>query len=258
MNKRYIQDFEKNGFIVIPQMLPADRIDLMHQIARQQLDDLIEPYELESALGYPGAPSPESPEGKTTIRRLKQAYARDTVWQQWAQDPALLNHVTSILGSQDIALTQAHHNCIMTKTPKLSSRTGWHQDVRYWSFESPALVTAWLSLTDEYLENGCMQVIPGSHRMPLASDQFDSLIFFRDDLEKNKAMIQNAETLTLKRGDLLLFDARLLHCAGNNASDDFKMSLVFTYKRTDNLAIENTRSSASEEINMASYIKSSE
>lgn len=51
-------------------------------------------------------------------------------------------------------LTLAHHNSIMTKLPFESTRTFWHQDRRYWNFENNDLVSVWLSLGDEYLDNG--------------------------------------------------------------------------------------------------------
>lgn len=250
MKEQVVAGFKKNGFVVIPQVVSPERCDVMHRTGLEELSKPKEPYELESTLGYPGAPDPESPEGLTTIRRLKSAYSRHALWREWAHDPTLLGYVATVLGSQQIALTQAHHNCLMTKAPKWSSRTGWHQDIRYWSFERPELVTAWLSLTDENEDNGCLQVIPGSHAASYEADQFDALKFFQDDLAKNQGVIAGAEHLTMRRGDLLLFDARLLHSAGKNVTEAFKMSLIFTYKLSGNKAIAHSRSAAMPEINM--------
>lgn len=254
MTNSFTVDFEKNGFAVIPQVIPAERCDVMQRAAQAAINTPTQPYELEAALGYPGAPVLESLEGQTTIRRLKSAYSRAELWREWAHDPTLLRYVADLLGSHQISLTQAHHNCLMTKAPHWSSQTGWHQDIRYWSFEVPFLVTAWLPLTNEFAENGCLHVIPGSHTMHFKPEQYDQLKFFRDDLPENQRLISTARPVALRRGDLLLFDARLLHCAGKNTSDSVKLSLVFTYKKRANQAITNTRSSAMPEVDMTQYV----
>ena len=63
-------------------------------------------------------------------------------------------------------MSQAHHNCVMTKNPGYSSETHWHQDIRYWSFQQPELVSVWTALGREHKGNGCLRVLPGSHQGP--------------------------------------------------------------------------------------------
>ena len=62
-------------------------------------------------------------------------------------------------------LTLAHHNSIMTKMPSEISNTCWHQDRRYWDFQNDDLLSIWLALGEERLENGLLEFIPGSHRI---------------------------------------------------------------------------------------------
>ena len=81
----------------------------------------------------------------------------------------------------------AHHNCVMTKQPRFSSDTGWHQDVRYWHFERPELVNVWVALGDETPENGCLRVIPGTHAGTFRPEQFDAAKFLRADAPKTPA-----------------------------------------------------------------------
>ena len=56
-------------------------------------------------------------------------------------------------------LSQCHHNCVMTKHPGCSA-TLWHQDIRYWSFDRPELISAWFALDQEEAVNGALRVIP--------------------------------------------------------------------------------------------------
>ena len=142
----------------------------------------------------------------------------------------------------------AHHNCVMTKQPKFSSDTGWHQDIRYWSFQKPELVNAWLALGPERPENGCLKVIPGSHRMTYTPDQFDRDIFLRDDEPKNKPIIETQRHVVLDPGDVLFFHCLTFHAASRNHTTESKQSVVFTFRSADNLPVPGSRSAQSPEL----------
>ncbi len=130
----------------------------------------------------------------------------------------------------------------MTKYPGHSSATHWHQDVRYWSFDAPELVSVWLALGDEREANGALKMIPGSHRLELDRGRFDAELFLRPELPENAALIDTAVDVELEAGDVVFFDARTFHAAGRNGTDAVKLSLVFTYHRVENHPIPGTRS----------------
>ena len=113
-------------------------------------------------------------------------------------------------------MSQCHHNCVMTKHPGFSSSTAWHQDIRYWSFDAPELVSVWLALGSEREENGALWVIPGSHRLRLDRGRFDRHLFLRPELDANRALIDTATLVELEAGDALFFHCRLFHAAGKN------------------------------------------
>jgi phytanoyl-CoA hydroxylase len=130
----------------------------------------------------------------------------------------------------------------MTKSPGFSSITLWHQDIRYWSFERPELVSLWLALGDETVENGALMLIPGTHRQVFTAERVDDLRFLRPELPENKALINQARTIELAKGDMLLFHCRAFHAAGRNLTDQVKLSAVFTYHAEDNRPLPGTRS----------------
>jgi phytanoyl-CoA hydroxylase len=136
----------------------------------------------------------------------------------------------------------------MTKNPAFSSATGWHQDIRYWSFEKPELVSAWLALGSEHEENGCLWLVPGSHILGLRRDQYDENLFFRTDIEENRRVLQHKIAAELDEGDVLFFHCRVLHAAGRNLTDLTKFAAVFTYHAIDNHPLAGTRSAALPEI----------
>lgn len=215
----------------------------MKALALRHLADAIGPLEYEADTRYPGAPASRAAPGGATVRRLLQAYDRDPLFREWAVSNVLGNRLRQLLGPA-VMLSRAHHNCVMTKDPAFSSLTGWHQDIRYWSFERPELVSAWLALGAEREENGCLLVVPGSHRLELPRRCYDEALFLRTDIEETKELLQGQTRVEVDAGDVLFFHARLLHAAGRNRTGVAKTSLVFTYHAADNLPLAGSRSAS--------------
>ncbi|HZP93759.1 MAG TPA: phytanoyl-CoA dioxygenase family protein [Burkholderiales bacterium] len=238
-----IRRFRADGFAIARGLAPAPLRSRMLAVAQAHLAAQVQPIEYEADLGYPGAPASREAEGGRTVRRLLRAYSRDAALRDWAASAALAAPLRQLLGGE-VVLSQAHHNCVMTKHPRFGSLTGWHQDIRYWSFERAELVSAWLALGRERDDNGCLWVVPGSHAMQLERSRFDDRIFFREDLEENHALIARRVAVELDPGDVLFFHCRLLHAAGRNRTEAVKFSAVFTYHATDNRPLPGTRSAS--------------
>ncbi|MCA1778673.1 MAG: phytanoyl-CoA dioxygenase family protein, partial [Xanthomonadaceae bacterium] len=195
--------FASNGYLVVPGLCGEAILERMRRQVLKDLDAAVGPVEYEAEVGYPGAPAQRTAPGGQTIRRLRDAIARDAVFLQWALSETLTEWARLLLARRDIRLVRAHHNCIMTKHPDFSSATGWHQDTRYWSYRRADLVNAWTALGHESADNGGMRVIPGSHRQVFGSGCFDGEQFFRDDLAANRALIARAVQIDLAPGDVL-------------------------------------------------------
>jgi len=198
---------------------------------------------LEADVRYPGAPPSHDAPGGRTVRRLLRAYSRHPVYARWAVSRELGTRLAQLLGP-DVELSQAHHNCVMTKSPSFSSSTGWHRDVRYWSFERPELVSVWLALGAERRDNGCLLVLPGSHTMTFSKAQLDDAQFLRTDAVQNQALLAQQVAVELDPGDVLFFHARLFHAAGSNTTQETKFSVVFTYHTAANPPLPGSRSAA--------------
>ncbi len=219
----------------------------MKSLAQRHLAQHVQPVEYEAQTQYPGSPASLDAPGGRTVRRLLQACARDPLFGEWATSRAIGDRLMPLLGPQ-VELSQAHHNCVMTKNPAFSSATSWHQDIRYWSFEKPELISVWLALGQEHEENGCLLLVPGSHRMELRRERFDDALFLREDFEENRKILRDQVTAELDTGDLLFFHCRLLHAAGRNRTGLAKFAAVFTYHSAGNGPLPGTRSASLPEI----------
>jgi len=168
-------------------------------------------------------------------------YDRDVLFREWMEDPFIRPALYALLGETPV-LTLAHHNSVMTKMPRRSTETRWHQDIRYWHFANDNLLSVWLALQHEHRDNGVLEFIPGSHRMAFSPEQFDDKEYFREDTPENQALIARKVSFELEKGDVVFFHSRLLHRANKNTTDTPKISLVYTVKGISNNAIEGTRS----------------
>lgn len=247
LTSHHIAEFHQNGFLVLPKLASTTFCSEVLAFAQQQLSRAAPPLEFEADTGYPGAPATKQDLGGSTVRRLLQVTGRSKLLLDWATGSTLSSPLKQLLGDK-ILLSQAHHNCIMTKQPQFSSVTGWHRDSRYWSFERPELISTWLALRDETVENGCLLVIPGSHQMQVDSDGLDAAQFLRTDFPANQTLLAQAIAVPLHAGDVLFFSSNLFHAAGQNQTDQTKFSLVLTYRALNNPPIPGSRSASLPEI----------
>jgi phytanoyl-CoA hydroxylase len=242
-----IERLRDRGYVVVPGFVPALQATRLNAAARAQFAARLDPLEFEADLQYPGAPRSHTEAGGETVRRLLDAYGRDPEFAVAATSPRVSEWMEAYFG-EAVVLSRAHHNCLMTKHPLYGSLTGWHRDIRYWSFEREDLVSMWLALGDETVDNGALWFVPGSHTAAFDADRFDDAKFFRADRADNAAILRAAESPRLASGDAVFFHCNTLHSAGKNLTDAVKFSLVYTYHGRSNAPKAGTRSASMAEI----------
>lgn len=238
-----IDELRHQGFVLVPKLLPAAALANLDGTARAQLAARTPPLELEADLRYPGAPESHAAAGADTVRRLLDAYGRATAFATVAASAAVREWMETYFAER-VHLSRTHHNCLMTKHPRYGSMTGWHRDSRYWAFERDDLVSVWLALGEETVDNGGLWLVPGSQRMSFDAERFDEHKFFRADRQDNAEVVRRAVPALLEPGDALFFHCNTLHSAGKNLSGAVKFSLVFTYHGSSNQPRPGTRSAS--------------
>lgn len=246
-----INEFNTNGYLLLRGMVAPATCDRMLSVAASEMANAIAPVEYEAEVGYPGAPASVEAPGGRTLRRLRGAYDRHPYFREWASDSRLVAYLVQLF-KEDVCLTLAHHNCVMTKAPDFGTATGWHRDIRYWSFSQPDLICVWLALGHENAVNGGLRFIPGSHRMQIAAAQLDALDFLRADVAENQALCARGTQLELQQGDVVLFHSGLFHSAGRNDGATIKTSVAFAYHAGSTIAVAGTRSAAAPTVQLGS------
>jgi len=240
LDENQLKEFHENGFLLLKNFADSKLCDEIVEKAKTHLENKIAPIESEQEYMQKDI-------NEITVRRLRQVYDREEIFQKWMTNEKIRPILKQILNDTPV-LTLAHHNSIMTKLPKESTRTFWHQDRRYWNFENDNLVSVWLALGDEYLENGLLEFIPGSHKINFSKDRLDEASNFLDENSENIELIHQKVHTNLQKGDVVLFHCKTLHHANKNSSDKAKISFVYTVRAKSNKPIAGTRSDFKEVI----------
>lgn len=145
-----------------------------------------------------------------------------------ARDPRIVELVSGVLGD-DIVLWGCHVFC---KPAGDGYETPWHQDGHYWPIRPLANCTVWVALEASTVENGCLRVIPGSHR---ARRLHEHLHEDRTDLTLNQRLAagsfdeRQAVDVELEPGQMSLHDVYMIHGAAPNGSRKRRTGVALRY-----------------------------
>lgn len=146
---------------------------------------------------------------------------------RFAREPAVLDMIESVIGP-DIVLWAG---ALFSKPGGDGRALPWHQDGIYWPLRPMATVTLWVALDRADRENGCMRVIPGSHRQGfLAHETSDEEgLVLNTGLVEGSFAIEKARAVELEAGQVSLHDAFLVHGSEPNTSPRRRTGLTLRY-----------------------------
>ncbi|MGH3440674.1 MAG: phytanoyl-CoA dioxygenase family protein [Nitriliruptorales bacterium] len=145
----------------------------------------------------------------------------DPFWVRLVSDPRLLDIAAVFLGP-DLALFATHYIC---KPPRTGRPVRWHQDGAFWPLDPMEVITLWLAITPSTTENGCLRVIPRSHRTGLqAMRPTDGAVLASEidgDVDESGAV-----DLVLEPGDVSIHHPNIVHASDRNTSPSWRRGLT--------------------------------
>ncbi|HCL31958.1 MAG TPA: hypothetical protein DIC52_26475 [Candidatus Latescibacteria bacterium] len=160
------------------------------------------------------------------LRKINQPSEHDEFFVDHARKPQLLDAIVDLMG-EDVKL---FGDQLFMKPPGGIEKT-YHQDCPYFSIEPMAMITAWVAIDDVDEENGCMYVVPGSHKNGAIDHSEPWIVGERRDMRIPDAAIdwQRERPITLRAGGCSLHHGLLQHRSGANHSDRFRRGLATHY-----------------------------
>jgi ectoine hydroxylase-related dioxygenase (phytanoyl-CoA dioxygenase family) len=161
------------------------------------------------------------------LRQSAEGVRGSDVFLAMARDPAIVELVAEVLGP-DVILWGCQVFC---KPGGDGMEVPWHQDGHYWPIRPLATSTVWIAIDDSTTENGCMRVIPRSHRgglLPHARSPRDRLVL---DIEVDPGHYDaaTARDVVLRAGEFSMHDVYLIHGSQPNRSPRRRAGLAIRY-----------------------------
>ncbi len=215
LSRSEVELYKNDGYVVPSFQLSEPKL----KVIEQALGELLEQNPGKPNDGMPGAHivngNPDGIKGHRDFLAL-------------AMDADILDVVQSAIG-QDIVLWSTQVFC---KNGGVGRKIPWHQDAQYIPIEPLETCTVWIALDHISPENGCLRVIPQSHkeREIFVHEQISDGDLALDLAVRNSDELeQHAVDVVLKPGQMVVFDVMLVHGSEANSSSKRRAGVALRY-----------------------------
>ncbi len=217
--------FDRDGYIILEGFLTDDEVESV----RREITAIVDRYpdvpeelvQIEPAVRR-GTVKPERLE--LGVRKLFRMTRHSALFRTLAHHPKMVGIAVDLIGP-DVTLLQS---MLLMKPPKFGGQKVWHQDNAYFRLEPNDVFGFWIALDEAYVENGCMHVIPGSHREGIGEHGGVA-----DDYGLSSApTADDAVPCIMNTGDALVFHGETYHYTPPNTTVERRRALQYHYAST--------------------------
>ena len=220
-SKEQLEQYHQDGYFLMKNLFDKEEIGLLHNsaMADRTLD--------EQSYGR------KDGEGGT-VRLSLWNHPGNNIYGMFARCERMVNRAEQLLDDE----VYHYHSKMILKDARVGGAWAWHQDYGYWYHNGvlyPDLVSVFIAVDPSTKENGCLQVIKGSHLLGridhvLTGDQAGA------DMERVDEAIKRLELVyvLMEPGDAVFFHANLLHRSDQNKSENPRWSMVCCYNTNSN------------------------
>jgi ectoine hydroxylase-related dioxygenase (phytanoyl-CoA dioxygenase family) len=212
----------EDGYLVIENVLANDEIARLRrgleelEAKAQNVTDTTERF-IFTLFGGDG--------GVRKVQQIAEPHEFGGDFVNLARDPRILDVVEDILGGNILL----YYSMLMMKPPGGGAPAPWHQDMAFFVHDEARLVAAQVYLDDSTRENGCVRVVPGSHKLGLLN-HFDEDHFTGVVQGDTSAYDAEEVTVEVAAGSVAFWHCLTLHSSHPNVSKNPRRAVVFEYK----------------------------
>ena len=221
LSDEQVKTYRRDGYVTVRGMFDAEEIDLLRRTALA--DRELDKHSFGRADGEGG-----------TVRLSLWNHPGDNIYGMFARCRRIVDSAEKVLDGE----VYHYHSKMILKDAKVGGAWAWHQDYGYWYHFGvlfPLLTSVTIAVDPATRENGCLQVLKGSHLMgriehKLTGDQAGA------ELERVNEALKRLELIYCEAepGDATFFDCNLLHRSDQNRSDKPRWSLICCYNAARN------------------------
>jgi phytanoyl-CoA hydroxylase len=205
-----ITSYRENGFLAVEDVFTAAEM----AEARAVVDELVE--QSRAVAGHTDVYDlePGHSAARPRVRRLKAPIATHPFFGRLARSEKLLDLVAQLVGPE----IRLHGNKLNMKSAEYGSPVQWHQDFAFYPHTNDDLLAVGIALDDCLVENGCMRMLPGSHRGPIFDHHQDGVFVGAVDAAREGIDLERAVSVPVHAGGVSIHHCRTLHGSAANTS----------------------------------------
>ena len=227
---RYLEQ----GYITFPGMLDRSEVDRLQAALAELLDEASRvPNDQLTTEKFSFT---WSDTGQRHVRRIFNPIAHHPAFMDLVHNPGILDAVESLIGP-DIAL---HHTKLNLKPPASSqARFEWHQDYPFFPHANYDLVAVAVHIDESTEENGCLRVIPGSHKLGPLEHKFAADGAFSSQIKDQSAIPDASKwvNVTSPAGGVEMHHCNMLHSSTANRGVKPRSAVIIQYRAADNVQL---------------------
>ena len=232
LSRDQVERYRRQGYLLLPGLIPEPRLVAYEErfvaLAGGEAAPAPEMKIMHDVMVVKGAVAPDTPlHGVNKLINFED----DAALYGYTLEPGLLGAVRSLIGDNLYSISTN----VFNKPPGVDGRHPLHQDLRYFRIRpADRIIGSWTAFGETHRENGCLAVIPGSHKGPLLDHgnpdwEFVNAGFFGIEQEG----LGERMHLPMAPGDTLLFHPLLIHGSGHNRSRSFRRAISSHYATAD-------------------------
>jgi len=169
-------------------------------------------------------------EAELKFRKLHGYHREHQTFVDLTRHPRVAGFISQLIGEEAILKAEM----ALSKPPFIGSEKPWHQDNAYFNWlPLEKVATSWLALDDATVENGCMHVLPGGHKLgALRHHHTIDCEIFPDRIDRSQAL-----PVPLNAGGAMFFSAMLPHQTPPNSTAERRRALQFQYRGVSTEAV---------------------
>jgi hypothetical protein len=229
---------ERDGFVVRHNVFSSDEVADMVEHCEELVDRLVRGRQGQrvEASGYVFDTDEQNLtiikwEGDTDVVHGIEPFAHlSKPLEDWAYDARLTQPMETFVGH---AAPELFTEKLNLKRPRVGGANPLHQDYPYWvdySANAAQIATTIIFLDDSTVENGCLWVIPGSHKQGMWTTRTDGDEFAHNEVDESSYPDADAVPLELSLGSTVSFGAFLVHKSAPNLSNENRRALLYSYQ----------------------------
>ena len=224
--------FWETGFLVIEDAVTAGELEELRSEFSRWVEESRE-YKSDYGETLDGRPrfdlQPGHSAEKPGLRRIQSPEEVSDLFANIMRNAATVDFCAELIGPS----IRFHHGKINSKLPGTATQVKWHQDFPFEPMSNDDMITALLFVDEVTLENGPLEVLPGTHKGPIHSHWHKGVFTGSVDQGIIDAQSDKIVKCTGKAGSVCLMHARLLHGSAPNLSDGSRTLYITTYYAED-------------------------